>query len=51
MKSKENELIEIVKALSEDSKELLKNNAHVALLVERGMRKQYGLTEPPKRTA
>ena len=49
MKTKEDELIEIVKSLSEKSKELLRNNAHVALLIERGMREQYGLDkEPPK---
>jgi hypothetical protein len=52
MESKEHELIEIVKVLSEGSKELLRNNARIALLVERGMREQYGLgKEPPKDAA
>jgi hypothetical protein len=54
METKEEELTEIVKSLSEKSKELLRNNAHVALLVERGMREQYGLPlnkEPPKPAA
>jgi hypothetical protein len=47
METKEDELIEIVKSLSEKSKELLRNNAHIALLVERGMREQYGLVKEP----
>jgi hypothetical protein len=51
MESKEKELIEIVKALSEKSKELLRTNAHIALLVERGMREQYGLEQEPVQPA